>query len=603
LSAVIFMPTNKLCQEMQSDLEIGIANAKGLYSKETNDNLQFVLFGYGNHNTKTRMELLEDEVYFAEGINEKECLHFSEIVERYRENWIHKRDICRKCDKFNECRFLMHDEKAPHARIIVTTHKQYNHYFHTKILHQWHHKDGCKDRDLFIIDEDMVFSQLYRPIRLKYNEIRAFVGTITDFLQDHENTENLKDKIDRLFAHISKCDKTSIIRPIDRDFEFPDEIQKQWESTFTTQSVIIPEYLEWSMMVGNHLELIEHAIRYGVAVEKWGETFKIHFPNPRKYDLSKVPPHVFFDGTMIDSKFLEKKLLNVNFQRMRVDVKTPWTSKVFQNTNSDLPKRSLIDDKPKIQQFVSDLLNSTDKNRKIFLITTKAIQEDFLDNYLKQMFPDRHIVPGHYGNIRGINEAKDCDVGIMLGSFMPSDAVEIAMTLEFIKPENLEKDITVTKNNLWTWTDTNSVRTYNEEFSIIGKMAKTYRHSEHRQALARTRYLFHDVDFYIISKDLVSDYDPYLNKIESDPFREDLFAPRPQRPEAIVKKEEVKKAVFDWLSNHETVIPMEIHTNYEDIGRHKASEYMKEMLEEGLIVKQGKTKYRLPERQNMDRLF
>jgi len=216
------------------------------------------------------------------------------------------------------------------------------------------------------------------------------------------------------------------------------------------------------------------------------------------------------------------------------------------------------------------------------------------------MYPDRHIVSGHYGNIRGINGAKDCDVGIMLGSFMPSDAVEIAMALEFIKLESLEKDITVTKNNLWTWKDTNSVRTYNEEFAIIGEMAKVYRHSEHRQALARTRYIFHDVDFYIISKDLVSDYDPYLNKIESNHYREDLFAPRPQRPEAIVKKEEVKKAVFDWLSKHETVIPMEIHTNYENIGRHKASEYMKEMLEEGLILKQGKTKYRLPERQNVD---
>ena len=41
---------------------------------------------------------------------------------------------------------------------------------------------------------------------------------------------------------------------------------------------------------------------------------------------------------------------------------------------------------------------------------------------------------------------------------------------------------------------------------LIDELIKALRLSEQRQALARTRYLFHDVDFYIVSKDLVIPY-------------------------------------------------------------------------------------------------
>ena len=43
----------------------------------------------------------------------------------------------------------------------------------------------------------------------------------------------------------------------------------------------------------------------------------------------------------------------------------------------------------------------------------------------------------------------------------------------------------------------------------------------------------------------------------------------------------------------ETVKAMEIHKNY-GIGRHSASDYLKKMLNDGLLVKEGKTKYKLP---------
>ena len=76
--------------------------------------------------------------------------------------------------------------------------------------------------------------------------------------------------------------------------------------------------------------------------------------------------------------------------------------------------------------------------RHYFIVTSKTIREDYLEAYLSEKFHDYYLVFGHYGNLRGINDAQDCDVCIMLGGFDPSDAVEIAMAIELIK-DKLEK--------------------------------------------------------------------------------------------------------------------------------------------------------------------
>ena len=125
-------------------------------------------------------------------------------------------------------------------------------------------------------------------------------------------------------------------------------------------------------MIGNHLELIENALRLGVVVQRHGTVNKALFPNPKTYDLLNLPPHVFFDGTMIEKKFLKKfmgkKLHNVKLEKKKINVKVPWKLRVWQNENTDLPKKwkRLQNDKPKVEQFVRELLNECGNNYKYF---------------------------------------------------------------------------------------------------------------------------------------------------------------------------------------------------------------------------------------------
>ena len=602
LSAVVFMPTNRLCRELIESLKARIAVRLG-YSegdiesqrkRAEDDSGKPLLDDEGLMQYLFKRDFLEKEVYYADGINPSECPKADEIVSQYKKNWIKKFIVCKKCELKSNCRFLHHYKKARQARIIVTTHQQHDHFYQNSGLHYWINDGKRHRRDFFIIDEDLIFSQLYQPVNLDYDELRAFVGTVTDFLQKYDGISHLRNKIDLLFSHINKCDQTSIIRPIDPEFIFPEAFIKEWGKSLPKQPFIIPEYMKWSGIVGNHLKLIEHAVRFGAVVEKWGARFKIHLPNPRSYDLSKAPPHVFFDGTMLNERFLKNKLSGVEFKRWRVDIECPWEIRIFQNTNSDLPAKWIERDKPKVQEFLKSTINNVSVDKKIFLITTNAITKAYLQEFIDIEFQDRHFISGYYGNVRGINEAKECDLGIMLGSFMPSDSVEIAMALELIDSNHLEKDITATINNLWTWTDTNGVRKYKEDFSIIGQMAKAFRYSEHRQALARTRYLFHDVDFYMISKDRVSDYDPFLSNTIDDQYRTDLFQPRPKRPEAEQKYDEIAEKVMAWLQTHNTVNATAIHEKY-GIRRQTVGRKLKEMHTNGVLVYDGdkKTTYRL----------
>lgn len=603
LSAVVFMPTNRLCREIIENLKTRIAVRLGynhwdidIHRKpDVDDSGNPLLDDDGLMQYRFKREFLEEEVYYADGINPSECPHADEIISKYQKNWIKKRLVCNHCEKNSSCRFLHHVEKAIQARIIVTTHHQYEHFFNNNDFHNWAINSERKKRDLFIVDEDLVLSQLYQPVNLDYNELRAFIGTITDFLQDYEDISYLRNSINILSSHISNCDKTSIIGSIDPKFSFPEDFVKEWENSLPEQPFIIPEHIKWNGIVGNHLKVIEHAVRFGAVVEKWGKRFKIHLPNPKSYDLSKTPPHVFFDGTMLSEQFLSNKLSGVDLVKRRINIYCPWELRIFQNTNSDLPERWIDGDKPKVEQFLKVIVNNAPVDKSIFLITTNAILKSYLQEFIDIEFRNMHFISGYYGNIRGINDAKECDLGIMLGSFMPSDSVEIAMALEFIDPNHLDKDITTTKNNLWTWGDTNGVRKYRKNFSVIGEMARAHRHSEHRQALARTRYLFHDVDFYIVSKDRVSDYDPFLQNMVDDQYRSDLFQPRPQRPEAKQKFDEVAQKVFEWLKSHDTVKAVDIHRQYQ-IRRQTVGQKLSEMHHTGLLAKKSKTIYKLPDK-------
>jgi hypothetical protein len=446
LSAVVFMPTLKLCRKLIDEIKGNIvSNNPSVINDYPGEEFEFpVCDSEGEYITDefdfpymTFMpDFLEHEVFLADGINKHECPHFDTIIKRYSLNWIQKGDICRYCVKREECRFVKHDENALKARIVITTHRQYDHFIRNSDLHLWA-KDGDPEngvpRDLFIVDEDIVISKCYQPYSLSKKDLENFITLLSNFISEYKFDDEINIKLSLLLGHVNSCNATSFVNPIDPKFSFSDDIRENWKEQYPHINRIYPEDDSQPLFVGNHLNVIESGIKFGFVVQKHGKVHQVHFNNSTSYDLSVLPPHVFFDGTMLAPEFLEHKLKGVEFKKTTIEVKSLWNFRVRQNINTDITKKAVFKDQPLVQQLITDLLSELGPNKKYLFLSNKTIKSVYLEKFLRDSFPGHAYHTGYFFNLRGINDAQDCNVGIMLGSALPSDAIEVAMAIELIQ--------------------------------------------------------------------------------------------------------------------------------------------------------------------------
>jgi hypothetical protein len=348
----------------------------------------------------------------------------------------------------------------------------------------------------------------------------------------------------------------------------------------------------------------------GVVVEKeYSE--EVYFPNSKTYDLSKLPPHVFFDGTLIPNDFLKHKLRNVEFEPFPIELELLSKLTVRQNVNTDLPKTNIQYDQEKVEGFIRKLLDELGTKHKYFFIATKATRRKYLNEFLEKIKNEnnefRYFLT-HYKNQKGINDAKDCKIGVMLGSYIVPYAAEVAMALEHIQDKIAKKRPTrITK--LWKREGPKSQRVYTKKYRVVGELAEALRWSEQRQGIARTRYIFHDVDFYVLSKDRVDKYEPFAH-VETDQYGIDIpgfYQPRPGSPENTYPI--VEEAALKWLSvpEHKTLMRGDIFDEIQDkvrvsenlknekVSGTTISTHLSTMVEDGLLLKEHRSKkYRLP---------
>jgi len=597
LSAIVFLPTRRLCEDFCINLTNRMAEIMN-YSVRSGDKV-FMVNERGQVNEKCSNDYLNrNDIYYFDGINKYECKHYDEIIEQYSRHIFSKTNQCETCEDKETCRFHKHWELAPEFRIIVATHAIYDQIFNSQDGFKWENGIKKRNRDFFIIDEDIIFSKCYQPISMAEKELREFIAAITSFLNNPVYFEPgfiKKDiflKIDSILSQFIKCDTTSYMPPIDHDFSFLNYIKMKWAERIFEKGNVTPDIINNENYVGDYLELIETAIQRGFVIQKFKLTSKdssekkAYFSNPKTFQFTdETPAHVFFDGTMMDEKLIEKKLIGAKFNKLQIDIDEPfWEVRAWQNINTDLPKKRAYKNQENVKKLLNEMIPKPGGYQKIFILTSKTLRE-MIESWLKDTFPDTRIIIEHYGNLRGLNTAKECNIGIVLGSYILSDAVEIAMSLDFISEKFKDHNPVpmTTLNHFWSWQGSKGTRKYKEEYEIIELISKEYRYAEYRQALARTRYLFHPVSFYIFSKDKIDDYEPFVKKIGTYQYKNHIFPPRGRRKDS--KDEVIKDVVCDWLKENSSVSITDIVNNYEEleIERHTIGKQLLRMYYEGTI--------------------
>jgi hypothetical protein len=594
ISTAVFLPTKKLCEEFICRY-----------------------LEYEPLKLKKESKNPYNEYFYVYGITPEECEHFDELVDIIKKKAGKKYAICKyKCKKIETCRFWTQYEEAKKYRIVVTTHSQYDRFYGDRSLQSWQrHKEESEEeeqarqRDVFVVDEDFILSKCYEPIVLTYAEFRAFVARFTEYLADIEDTKTLREKVIRFFGQMDLCSETSVIPRIDRRFNFSEKIKTAWRRIFRSEYIYDPDIDDEFEDYGNYIDALEIGMRVGAVVEKHGKkkmdegvnliyaggVNRIHFPNPKSYDLSNAPPHVFIDGTLLDEKYIKRKIQGVELKKLDYgEIKLPWPVRIWQNENTDLSTKNIDTEQENVLSFVRNILEERGLNHKYFFLTSKSIREMYLDKNLEKLWELTNgqfdYVVGHYKSMRGMNEARDCDICIMLGSCIVSDALEIAMALPMMYLKLPGDRPIKTLNNLWTWKAGEGKREYKSDFSVAEEMALIIRSSEHRQGLARTRYLDKSVDFYILSRDRVCEYEPFFqNSFVQAPryqFAPDLFKPQADHPRS--KFNIVKEVFFELYEKYDKGVQVVNVHRKTGISRTTVKDHLDRLVAKGVAKRQGK---------------
>ena len=218
---------------------------------------------------------------------------------------------------------------------------------------------------------------------------------------------------------------------------------------------------KYTAYVGDHIDVIENAIRKGFVVQVFKpsgsqEIVKsILLPNPKHYSFKdkKLPAHAFFDGTKIESSLIRRKLKGVPIKSFDIKIEKPlWEIKVWQNIHTDLPKNKADENKPKIEEVISGIIKKHGEFERYFILTNKLLKKE-IEQYLSEKHPGVFCVVEYFGCLRGVNTAKRCNVGIVLGSLILPDAVETAMAFDFIYKafRSLPPYPMKIFENIWNW--------------------------------------------------------------------------------------------------------------------------------------------------------
>lgn len=509
--------------------------------------------------------IVPGEVLKIEGREETNCAKFRQInseKQRFREN---KAAICEQCGRADTGACVTKDQKdkSVRYRLLVTTHAQYEAFYRADFLSKWSGTIGkdlpckeCKTRDFFIIDEDIVGMHFFECVEVTYKEFAEYRRLLDD-TKERKGAgyfpSGFPEKVKRLdSALLNASGESALILPVDPEFALSTDERRGFGS-------ICGKALSERRLSKHMTKFVERAIQSGCSFSSYKSIDVIYFNSATTYPLGEGSPfHIFFDATRIQNDLFKKvfpERAQGEIPRLSIPVEPLGTLTIYHTNNSDVPKTSKLDEKIKL--YLRHIVAHYNVRKpRYFIVTTGSkkkpqegyrglVRDFFEDTDIKiideadeeekektDLSKEERILKGHhyavinnFGNLRGSNRAKYCDVGILIGKFKVPDAVEVAWAIPYIQDAMNSEVVSETDRKKGfipirenehhpgigmarVITNDEEVQEclYKPEFAFVGNVSRWRRDTENEQAIGRTRFLYHDVTFYAVTKDLMEDY-------------------------------------------------------------------------------------------------
>ena len=322
--------------------------------------------------------------------------------------------------------------------------------------------------------------------------------------------------------------ESSLMAPIDRNFLISEKDREEWERLIKVART------DNNLKVRNLIDYYCWAIRNGFTVrmkelrsfEPMQQVLYLHNVERPYHELKKkcgkkTPKHVFFDATEFRANDIFKEYFPADRVKMLSfdDVKSLGLLHVHHVNNENLSRTSFLFNngkkREKTEAYLNHIIEKHGTKNNYFVITTSAHEKHIVEYFerrkiylqgdpRRQRSNNGYLIICHYGNQKGINDARHCRVGILLGTYFKPVEVNAASSLPYIQ-DLLDRDYRI-NGEVVRYNMTG--RIYENRFRpTLGEIDNWIRSIEHEQGMGRTRHLYHDkVDFYAISRDEVKNY-------------------------------------------------------------------------------------------------
>ncbi|MDD4981087.1 MAG: hypothetical protein PHC54_07535 [Candidatus Omnitrophica bacterium] len=542
-SAIVFMPTKKTRDDMFEQIK--------LYAPE--------------------------DVLCVIGRDDQNCTRYKKYQKFRKEDFSGNDDaICADCEWYGHgedvCKKLEQSDLMGKYRIIVTCHAQY-----PRFHEQFHFIDGkdkegipiYRARDYFIIDEDITTGYFLQNKGVAYDDFKEYNDWVQQYPKALET--NFKEELNRLDAIYKEGTKPSFVLPTAKGFSL--SIRQASGRMSHGEAIKIGTWVATGLKEG-HLEynltklIVDGAFNTGSSmhVDKKGK--KIYFNDSRVYPLrsyqgEQLPFHVFFDATNVKDTIINRVFPPNEHEipRIKYKCKPLGKMKYYHVQKTALPTREIRFLGRKVELYLKYVVwweGGISRFKKVncrkinyFVVTKKNQYEPYVKDVFKRIgipiFKDKehrdtnnYALVGHFGYLRGINDAMNCQVGILLGTWNFPPAVEMVWAMPLMGDKFREKMISkicpnepepkalpIEDMKRFVNMGKGVIRNkYKDDFDIIENLSQWKRDAENEQAIGRTRSLFNDATFYIVTKDDVQGY-PVLASAEQriDKIGDEVFQP------------------------------------------------------------------------------
>ena len=518
-----------------------------------------------------------EDVLRVIGRDDLKCERYKKYQKFRKEDFAGNDDaICAACEWYDHgedvCKKLEQSDLIEKHRIIVTCHAQYPRF------HDRFHFIGGKDkkgnpvyraRDYFIIDEDITTGYFLQNKGVAYDDFKEYNDWVQQCPKALET--NFKEELNCLNSIYEGVTDPSFILPTAKGF-----------SLSTTKTDGRKSHVEagkigkWAAkgLAESHLKynltklIVDGAFNTGSSVHVDGDKKTIYFNDSKVYPLrsyqrEQLPFHVFFDATKVRDSIINKVFPPNEQEIPRIKYKCKPLGKMtyYHVQKTALPIREIRFLGRKVELYLKYIVRrerGMSRFKKVnrvktnyFVVTKKNQYEPYVKDVFKRIgipiFKDKkhrginnYALVGHFGYLRGINDAINCKIGILLGTWNFPPAVEMVWAMPLMGEKFKEKMISkicpdrpetkvlpIADMKRFVNMGKGVIRNkYKDDFDIIENLAQWKRDAENEQAIGRTRSLFNDVTFYIVTKDEVQGY-PVLASAEQriDKIGDEVFQP------------------------------------------------------------------------------